>query len=369
MHLFLFENLTQIKEYRTTSGIQVHALDYELQINTSGSVVKHRYEQRLTMTETPTPNNNQDTNQTTSQASQGGRGGGQNTRGRGRGRGGCNNRDRHDNPSKTIKMKTFKGESSETEFVGITLTVDGGPQQVDRMVRALRAYSNRMRLPKLSNSIAENKKCERKDFLKTNINPDNYMVEDEDKQDGSKKEDKALKRTEEIVVREAVALKLKRYEAHINGSATLCNILVGQCDDGVVAGLEKQTNYQDVRDRGDIIDLICMVWELYASGDFGGIRDPIHWYLQQYRKLFSFTQQREQDTLLWMKELSNFYDTLKALAGPTPFGQKLLESIIQKDLSSTATMKDYYDSSNKSKLEERDHKEDKNSGKPNRGGG
>ena len=73
-----------------------------------------------------------------------------------------------------------------------------------------------------------------------------------------------------MIVKEVVTLKLRRYKVHKNGGSTLYNLLVGQSDDNVIASLEKQTDYEQVQKRGDIIDLLCMVQELYASRDFGG---------------------------------------------------------------------------------------------------
>ena len=82
----------------------------------------------------------------------------------------------------------LEGESREPEFADVTLTVDGGPQQVDEMKRALKAYCNKRGLAMLSTSIEKGTKFEQKDFVTTKMNPDNYMVL---QNDGSKIEDAA----------------------------------------------------------------------------------------------------------------------------------------------------------------------------------
>lgn len=85
----------------------------------------------------------------------------------------------------------FKGQSQEKEFADVTITVNGGPKQVQDIVAACQAFCNRKQIPTMYKSIEELETYKQSHFVKATIDATAYTTIDSNGQasvDNAKKE-------------------------------------------------------------------------------------------------------------------------------------------------------------------------------------
>ena len=70
-------------------------------------------------------------------------------------------------------------------------------------------------------SIKNEETYTEKDFLKVKIDPKNYTVNNSS---STPKEDDLLNKTEDMRVKEQMAIELKKIDVHKTGGTTLCNL-------------------------------------------------------------------------------------------------------------------------------------------------
>ena len=136
--------------------------------------------------------------------------------------------------------------------------------------------------------------------------------------------------------------------------ATTFNLAWGQCDESMKAQLKQHPNFKVANNTSSIIKLLVIVDKVCKNSKFGNSRDVIYWALTQNRKVLSYIQIPQKETGIWLKDLTDLYNTQALLAVSMPCGNTIMKDVLKDKVGPGTTMSHYYNPINSNKVAEWD---------------